>query len=161
MRNLKTIIGLCIIGLPLFCFSQKTKKTDIDKLNISVELDENWNIKNSNTSKYVFIENKNLKTSLKIQSSDFKKAHDKIFKNKDSKCAENNLNSLYNFKENENYDIHVSFSISNSEVKKDVEIITLDKILNKNAYLIKANIPKGCEKCKDEFEIIVSSIREI
>jgi hypothetical protein len=159
MKKLKTIFNLCLIGLPFMCFSQNTKKIDVEKLNISIELNENWKIKNFDVAKYILIENTKLESKFRIQNSDYQKTYEKIFKSKNLKCSRENFNKLTNLKKTKN--LKISFNISDSKVKDNSEIITMDKIINDKAYLIKANIPYNCSKCKEEFESIISTIEQI
>lgn len=55
----------------------------------------------------------------------------------------------------------MKFSVADSQLVENSKIITIDKIINKKAYYIKAVIPKDCSKCKEEFESMVSSIEQI
>jgi len=142
--------------MPLFSFSQDIKKTDIEKFNISVELADNWKIKNSNQNKYILIENSDLKSSIRIQNSDYQETYKKILKNKGLEKSKEYLNRL-----SELNNAKIKLSYNKSEIKEKTELISTDIIINSKAYFIKTNIPNNCSKCKKEFESMVSSIEQI
>lgn len=185
-QNLKTIINLLLIGVPLLCFSQKTqkvkeieqikeieieevkveeiketKKTEVKEFSLTLELNKNWKIKNSYLPKYLVIKNNILKSTFKIQSANFKKTQKKIFGTEEYKSIGANFEKLNNLKAENNEKISMKFSTIDSQLKENSEIITIDKIINKRAYKIKATIPKNCSKCKEEFESIVDSMEQL
>ena len=203
-QNLKTIINLLFIGVPLLCFSQntqkvkeseqikevkieeeeevkevkevkieeieeikeikeikETKKTEVKEFSLTLELNKNWKIKNSYLPKTLVVKNDILKSTFKIESANFKKTQEKIFGTEEYKSVGTNFDKLYNLKAGDNAKISMKFSITNSQLKENSEIITIDKIINKKAYTIKATITKNCSKCKEEFESIVDSMEQL
>lgn len=161
MKTLKLILKICLIALPVLSFAQNTKKATIEKLNISIELAENWVIQNSRGKKCALVKNNILKSTYKIQYSDYKKTCEKISKDLNYEGLGVDLNKLSSLQLSEEEEVSMGLSVSKTELVKNSEIITIDKILNNKAYLIKATIPEDCSKCKEEFESMVSSMEHI
>lgn len=162
MKEIKNIFILLIVGLPLLGFSQEKEKTEIKKFDISLELEENWKIKNKTFSRVIFVENKVLKSTFKIEFVDYKKTLDKISNTETFKDIGVDVVKLSSVQKSINgAKVHASFSRSESKLLDNSEIFTIEKIINDKAYLIEATFPKECSQCKEEFQSMVSSMEEI
>jgi hypothetical protein len=162
MKEIKNICILLIVGLPLLGFSQEKEKTEIKKFDISLELEENWKIKNKTFSRVIFVENKVLKSTFKIELVDYKKTLDKISNTETFKDIGVDVVKLSSVQKSINgTKVHASFSRSESKLLDNSEIFTIEKTINDKAYLIEATFPKGCSQCKEEFQSMVSSMEEI
>jgi hypothetical protein len=145
---------------------------DIEALNISLCLVDDWRIKKKITSNTIEIQHLNSNSTVAISTTDSKVLLNEIFskaREKENEESENGCNdcvspemlvkmvgvvgSFPNGK--------VKISTESSTAADGYEVISVRTVINKLGFLVNGKLDQNCSDCKSEFEYMVKSIEEL